>query len=102
MAYPDRMAVDGRHHGFSWGYSGHYPTAFQVRTSTDRISWTTYDPVPLSFGHRVPYEPYQVPRTVTVAYSLGAVHGTIWVQARLRDSVVGWSAWEPKPPISFP
>jgi hypothetical protein len=106
MAYSDRRFGDGRHHGFMWAYSEypiHYPTAFQVRTSTDGISWTLLAPASFDLGPKVPYQPYKVPTTVTVTYNLGAVHGTVWVQARLKDSGdLGWSAWGPKPTISLP
>ena len=107
MAYRYRGPLDdGSHHGLMGeysGWSGDYPNAFQVRTSTDGVSWTTYAPTSLDLGPKVPYEPYKVPTTVTVTYNLGVVRGTLWVQARLQDSGdLGWSAWGPAAAVSIP
>lgn len=74
--------------------SGHFPTEFQVRTSTDESSWTELSPVAIS----------STPTTTvfTETYNLGSASGTIQVQARLMCSIHGWSNWEPDPAIPVP
>jgi len=74
--------------------AGHYPTDFQVRTSSDGSSWTEMAPVQLS--------PTPTTTLFTVTYNLGKVSGTIQVQARLKCSVHGWSSWGPDPAIPVP
>ncbi len=67
--------------------SSHYPTDFQVRTSTDGSSWTELPSVSIS----------PTPTTTVFAetYNLGHVSGTIQVQARLKCIIHGWSSWGP-------
>lgn len=74
--------------------ASHYPTEFQVRTSTDGMSWTELSLVPLS--------PTPATTKFTVTYNLGPVSGTPQVQARLNCSVHGWSSWGPDPAVSVP
>jgi len=73
---------------------GHHPTDFQVRTSTDGSSWTELPPVAIS--------PTPTTTVFTQTYNLGAVSGTIQVQARLNCSVHGWSTWGPDPATPVP
>ena len=74
--------------------ASHYPTDFQVRTSTDGSSWTEQSPVHLTTA----------PTTTvfTVTDSLGMISGVIQVQARLRCNIHGWSTWGPDPAIPVP
>jgi hypothetical protein len=74
--------------------AGHYPTDFQVRTSTDGNQWTELPAVPITSR----------PSTTvfSVTYDLGQVSGTVQVQARLRCNVHGWSNWGPDPGIPVP
>jgi len=72
----------------------HYPKEFQVRTSTDGMSWTELSPVPLS--------PTPTTTKFTVTYNLGPVSGLIQVQARLNCSIHGWSSWGPDPAVPVP
>jgi hypothetical protein len=74
--------------------SSHYPTAFQVRTSTDGMSWTELPTVPIS----------TIPATTvfTETYNLGSVSGTTQVQARLNCNIHGWSDWGPNPAVPAP
>jgi hypothetical protein len=72
----------------------HYPTDFQVRTSTDGSSWTELPSTQLS--------PTPTTTTFTVTQNIGRVSGTIQVQARLRCSIHGWSSWGPDPAIPVP
>lgn len=72
----------------------HYPTDFQVRTSTDGSSWTEQPPVQIT--------PTPTTTVFTVTYSLGIVGGVIQVQARLRCIIHGWSSWGPDPAIPVP
>jgi hypothetical protein len=74
--------------------ASHYPTDFQVRTSTDGSSWTEQAPVHLT--------PTPTTTVFTVTYSLGKVSGAIEVQARLNCSIHGWSSWGPDPAIPVP
>lgn len=74
-----------------------YPNEFQVRTSSDGITWTVLAPVPLSPPNI--YEGWRYPTSVTVTYNLGSVSGPIRVEARLEDRNLGWSIWEPQVPI---
>ena len=71
--------------------SGHHPTDFQVRTSTDGMTWTELSPVPLS--------PFPTTTIFTVTFNLGRVNGPIQVEARLNCVIHGWSDWAPNPPI---
>lgn len=73
---------------------GHHPTDFQVRTSTDGSSWTELPAVAIS--------PTSTTTVFTETYNLGAVSGTIQVQARLNCSVHGWSTWGPDPATPVP
>ena len=73
---------------------GHFPTDFQVRTSTDGMSWTELPAVAIS--------PTPATTVFTETYNLGAVNGTIQVQARLNCSVHGWSTWGPDPATPVP
>ncbi len=72
----------------------HYPTDFQVRTSADGSSWTELPAVAIS--------PTPTTTVFTETYNLGAVSGNIQVQARLRCSMHGWSAWGPDPAVPVP
>jgi hypothetical protein len=74
--------------------ASHYPTDFQVRTSTDGFSWTEQSPIHLT----------TTPTTTvfTVTDSLGMISGVIQVQARLRCNIHGWSTWGPDPAIPVP
>jgi hypothetical protein len=72
----------------------HYPTGFQVRTSTDGSSWTELSPVQIS--------PTPTTTIFTVTENIGHVSGTIQVQARLNCSIHGWSSWGPDPAIPVP
>jgi hypothetical protein len=72
----------------------HHPTDFQVRTSTDGSSWTELPAVAIS--------PTPTTTVFTQTYNLGAVSGTVQVQARLRCSVHGWSDWGPDPATPVP
>jgi hypothetical protein len=74
--------------------ASHYPTDFQVRTSTDGSSWTEHPSVHIA----------SIPTTTvfTVTYPLGKATGVIQVQARLNCSVHGWSSWGPDPAIPVP
>ena len=76
------------------GSYDHYPTDYQVRTSTDGSSWTDLPPVHLSY----------IPATsvFTVYYNLGKVTGPLQVQARLNCNIHGWSDWGPEPGITAP
>lgn len=74
--------------------SSHYPTEFQVRTSTDGSSWTELPSVPIS--------PTPTTTVFTETYNLGKVSGTIQVQARLKCNIHGWSIWGPDPAIPAP
>lgn len=74
--------------------SSHHPTDFQVRTSTDGSSWTELPAVPIS--------PTPTTTVFTETYNLGAVTGSIQVQARLRCSIHGWSTWGPDPATPVP
>jgi len=74
--------------------ASHYPTDFQVRTSTDGSSWTEQSPVHLT--------PTPTTTVFTVTYPLGKVSGVIQVQARLNCSIHGWSSWGPDPAIPVP
>ena len=74
--------------------SFHFPTEFQVRTSTDGTTWTELSPVPLS--------PTPTTTKFTVTYNLGKVSGVLQVQARLNCSVHGWSSWGPDPAVPVP
>jgi hypothetical protein len=74
--------------------ASHYPKEFQVRTSSDGMSWTELSPVPLS--------PTPTTTKFTVTYNLGPVSGTPQVQARLNCSVHGWSSWGPDPAVPVP
>jgi len=65
----------------------HHPTEFQVRTSTDGSSWTELPAVAIS--------PTPTTTVFTETYNLGAVSGSIQVQARLMCSIHGWSTWGP-------
>lgn len=72
----------------------HYPTDFQVRTSTDGSSWTELSPVQIV--------PTPTTTTFTVTQNIGLVSGTLQVQARLRCNTHGWSSWGPDPAIPVP
>jgi hypothetical protein len=72
----------------------HYPTEFQVRTSTDGSSWTELSSVQIS--------PTPTTTIFTVTQNVGHVSGTIQVQARLRCTIHGWSSWGPDPAIPVP
>jgi len=72
----------------------HYPTEFQVRTSTDGSSWTELSSVQIS--------PTPTTTIFTVTENIGHVSGTIQVQARLRCTIHGWSSWGPDPAIPVP
>jgi hypothetical protein len=72
----------------------HYPTDFQVRTSTDGSSWTELSPVQIS--------PTPTTTIFFVTQNIGHVSGMIQVQARLRCSIHGWSSWGPDPAIPVP
>jgi hypothetical protein len=74
--------------------TGHYPTRFQVHTSTGGPLWTELPPVAIT----------PTPKTTvfTVTYNLGRVSGTIDVQARLECSIHGWSDWGPISAVSVP
>jgi hypothetical protein len=74
--------------------ASHYPKEFQVRISTDEISWTELSPVPLS--------PTPSTTKFTVTYNLGSVSGLLQVQARLNCSIHGWSSWGPDPAVPVP
>jgi len=74
--------------------ASHFPTEFQVRTSTDGSSWTELSPVAIS--------PTPTTTVFTETYNLGSVSGTIQVQARLMCSIHGWSNWGPAPAIPVP
>jgi len=74
--------------------SGHYPTEFQVRTSTDASSWTELPPVPIS--------PTPTTTVFTETYNLGQVSGTPQAQARVYCNIHGWSTWGPEPAIPVP
>jgi len=71
--------------------SGHHPTDFQVRTSTDGTTWTELPSVPLS--------PFPTTTVFTVTFNLGHVNGPIQVEARLNCVIHGWSDWAPNPPL---
>jgi hypothetical protein len=72
----------------------HYPTDFQVRTSTDGSTWTEQTPVHIT--------PTPTTTVFTLTYPLGVVSGVIQVQARLRCTIHGWSSWGPNPAIPVP
>lgn len=72
----------------------HYPTDFQVRSSTDGSSWTELSSVQIL--------PTPSTTIFTVTENIGHVSGTIQVQARLKCSVHGWSSWGPDPAIPVP
>ena len=74
--------------------ASHFPTDFQVRTSTDGSSWTELPAVAIS--------PTPTTTVFSETYNLGAVSGTIQVQARLKCSIHGWSTWGPDPAIPVP
>jgi hypothetical protein len=74
--------------------SSHYPTDFQVRTSTDGSSWTELPSVSIS--------PTPTTTIFTETYKLGQVSGAIQVQARLKCSIHGWSSWGPDPATPVP
>ncbi len=74
--------------------SSHFPTEFQLRTSTDDTTWTELSPVLLS--------PTPTATKFTVTYNLGKVSGALQVQARLNCSVHGWSSWGPDPAVPAP
>jgi hypothetical protein len=74
--------------------SSHYPTQFQVRTSTDGSSWTELTPVPIS--------PTPTTTIFKETYNLGSVSGMIQVQARLECNIHGWSNWGPDPATPVP
>ena len=71
--------------------SGHHPTDFQVRTSSDGSTWTELTPVPLS--------PTPTTTIFRVTYNLGHVNSSIQVEARLNCVIHGWSDWAPNPPV---
>jgi len=73
---------------------GHFPTDFQVRTSTDGMSWTELPAFAIS--------PTPTTTVFTETYNLGAVSGIIQIQARLNCSVHGWSTWGPDPATPVP
>lgn len=72
----------------------HFPTEFQVRTSTDGSSWTELPSVPIS--------PTPTTTVFTETYNLGQVSGSIQVQARLRCIIHNWSSWGPEPGVPVP
>jgi hypothetical protein len=74
--------------------ASHYPTDFQVRTSTDGASWTELSSVQIA--------PTPTTTIFTVTENIGHVTGTIQVQARLKCSIHGWSSWGPDPAIPVP
>lgn len=74
--------------------SSHYPTDFQVRTSTDGSSWTELPSVSIS--------PTPTTTAFTETYNLGHVIGGIQVQARLKCIIHGWSSWGPDPATPVP
>jgi hypothetical protein len=74
--------------------ASHYPTDFQVRTSTDGSTWTELPSTQLS--------PTPTTTKFTVTQNIGHVSGTIQVQARLKCNIHGWSSWGPDPAIPVP
>jgi len=72
----------------------HYPTDFQVRTSTDGSSWTELSSIQIS--------PTPTTTIFAVTQNIGHVTGMIQVQARLKCSIHGWSSWGPDPAIPVP
>jgi hypothetical protein len=74
--------------------ASHYPTDFEVRTSTDGSSWTELSSVQIA--------PTPTATIFTVTENIGHVSGTIQVQARLKCSIHGWSSWGPDPAIPVP
>jgi hypothetical protein len=73
--------------------SGHHPTDFQIRTSTEGSTWTELTSVPLS--------PIPTTTIFTVTYNLGHVNGQLQVEARLHCIIHGWSDWAPNPPMAI-
>jgi len=74
--------------------SGHFPTDFQVRTSTEGITWNELPAVPIS--------PTPTTTVFTETYNLGSVSGTVQVQAKLHCSIHGSSSWAPDPAVPVP
>jgi hypothetical protein len=74
--------------------ASHFPTDFQVRTSTDGSSWTELSSVQIA--------PTPTTTIFTVTENIGHVIDTIQVQARLKCNIHGWSSWGPDPAIPVP